>query len=159
VNRCLCLTNQILCHEDILRNGCKDLSIFVLSNNWRWADGFMPWPLYSKGKSILYPIFSGVAGSGACAGEKVLLCWDPDWLLSQSLRQLSYPGSAAAAAAAGIVRLDMISCRIARVNRSVCLVCALIEMIRILHSEVSHSWSFYSAYGGCDDQSKVVRLK
>jgi hypothetical protein len=84
--------------------------------------------------------------------KKVFLCWDSDWLPSQSLHQLSYPSSAADW---GVVTLEMISYRIARVNRNVCLVFALMEIISILHSEVSHSWSFYSACGDCDDYDEA----
>jgi hypothetical protein len=51
--------------------------IHDFGTRWRWVVSFMPWPLYSQGKSPQYPLHRILGGpqsqSGHCAVEKTLL--------------------------------------------------------------------------------------
>jgi len=42
--------------------GCIALCILDLSTRWRWAVSFTPRPLYSQGKSLLYPLSRRLGG-------------------------------------------------------------------------------------------------
>jgi hypothetical protein len=61
-NLSLCFINQPLSHEDVWGSGCIDPYFLDVVTSWRWVVSFTPRPLYSRGKSIRYPIDRRLGG-------------------------------------------------------------------------------------------------
>jgi len=75
------------------RSGCKDPRILNHSTRWRWVVSFMPWPLYTGGKSPQYPLnirLGGLRRRSGCDGEVKKIPSSPpsrteSWSSSQQL--------------------------------------------------------------------------
>jgi hypothetical protein len=72
----LSLTNWALRHEGVWGSWCIDPLFLDLDTSWRWLVSFTPLPLYSRGKSLRYPLDRRLGGpqsrSGRSGEEKIL---------------------------------------------------------------------------------------